>query len=80
MNRPEIKLPWICVTKDLPADGRGDHDQEEVIWMDVDGGFHLAKWNGKKVLPAVYGNAPDVERNLDDFVCWTRINAPEVVQ
>lgn len=78
MSQPEIKLPWIAVAKDLPHDGSGDDEQEEVIWMDVDGGYHLARWNGKNVLPVVYGNTDDVKKSLHDFVCWTRINKPEV--
>lgn len=46
--------------------------------MDTDGDYHLARWNGKKVLPTVYGNAEDVERNLQDFACWMRIQGPEM--
>lgn len=78
MSLPEIKLPWIAVEKDLPHDGRGDEEQEEVLWMDCDGSYHLAKWDGKKVRPVVYGGAPDVEHNLSDYRCWKRIKAPEV--
>lgn len=68
----KIKLPW------LPIDGRHPEDGKEVIWMDVDGSYHLARRKGNKVLPAVYGNADTVERNIEDHVCYMPIMAPEV--
>lgn len=78
MSRPKVKLPWISVDEDLPHDGSGEEDREEVLWMDVDGSKHLARWNGKNVLPAVYGNSDEVEMHISGFVCWMRIQEPEV--
>lgn len=77
MSTPKFKKPWIAIDEDLPIIEDGAKSSDDVIWVDEDGSYHLARWNGKKVLPAVYGNADDVERNLHDFVCWARIQAPE---
>jgi hypothetical protein len=66
-----ILPPWIS-TKKRPPKG------EEFIFMDENGGYHLAKYNGQYVCPVIYGNAPNVERNLSEFVCYTPIIAPQV--
>lgn len=73
----KFKLPWVGIN-DLPVIEKGAKSSDEVIWMDTAGDYHLARWNGKKVLPTVYGNAEDVERNLQDFACWMRIQGPEM--
>lgn len=74
MSRPAIKLPWIATSERPPEKGA------EVLWMDVDGSYHLAKWDGKHVLPVVYGNADAVQRRLDEHVCWMSIQHPDVIQ
>ncbi|AXH59562.1 hypothetical protein [Pseudomonas amygdali] len=67
-----IKAPWVPIDERLPE------EDVEVIWMDIDGGYHLGPHRDGYVMPAVYGNADVVRRPLSDHVCWTIINAPEV--
>ncbi|HIH7257030.1 TPA: hypothetical protein ACYRLJ_000261 [Pseudomonas aeruginosa] len=65
-----IKAPWVLIEDKLPEEAK------EVLWMDVDGCFHLGPLRGLHVMPAVYGNADEVLRPLRTHICWQEITAP----
>jgi hypothetical protein len=59
-----LKRPWVSIDESLPKPG------QLVLWMDVDGGFHLASFIDGSVCPVTYGNSDIVIRALSDHVCW----------
>jgi hypothetical protein len=71
MAAMKILPPWISSSK-KPS------EEDEVIWMDVDGSYHLGKRKGDKVVPVTYGGAPDVEIHYENFPCYKYITAPQV--
>lgn len=64
MSEPVIlKKPWTNIAHGLPP------EDLSVVWMDVDGGNHLARYKEGAVWPIVY-DEQDVRRHLDWHVCW----------
>lgn len=62
----KLEAPWQPVGATLPQVGT------LVIWMDVDGSYHLASLDGSKVRPVVY-DGDDVWRLVNDHTCWQPI-------
>jgi hypothetical protein len=60
-----INPPWVNVSQSLPVENR------DLLWMDREGSYHLARWQERRVMPVVYGgNAITVEHSFTDYVCW----------
>jgi hypothetical protein len=60
-----INRPWVNVSQVLPVENL------DLLWMDKEGSYHLARWKERRVMPVVYGgNAITVERHLADHICW----------
>lgn len=69
-------VAWMDIgTCDISIKDRLPKQGEDVIWQDVEGGYHLGCLKGKVVMPAVYGNDDDVLRPLAQHTHWRRISA-----
>lgn len=66
----QLPSPWVASPSKKPPQG------QEVMWLDWDGGLHLARRKGRHVAPAVYGNAKDVLLPTGQFRAFQEIPQP----
>lgn len=66
----ELPSLWVVLSSNKPPQG------QEVMWLDWDGGLHLARRKGRHIAPAVYGNAKDVLLPVGQFRAFQEITQP----
>lgn len=69
-NTSGFEPPWIRVVKSrIP-------ENVELLWADCEGSYHLGRRKGNYVKLETYGDAREVYRKVDDFVCYQHISPP----
>jgi hypothetical protein len=68
-----FELPWMPVVKSrIP-------ENVQLLWVDLEGSYHLGRRKGDYVLPETYGNSEVVYRRVKDHLCYQRIAAPKAI-
>lgn len=69
-----VEPPWVLLSaKPAPKN-------VELLWCDLEGSPHLGVQKGDDVFLTTYGNAPEVRRDLADFLCYQKIKLPKIFE